>query len=440
MITRSPARHSSVREFGSRHAVPIAVSVVGVVLGMAYSLFWAPLVRHTTVWITPPDFWATYRAAHYVGWGDFGGIYGAHAGLVTFPGIVVVLAPCAILTGALGLLESYPLVLPHPSAWLVSGPIELLMGSVALFGADALAARLGLSRGRRAVVTLFVGVGLWNIDVLWGHPEDAIAVGLACYSLVAVADRRKVAAGWLLGVAVAFQPLVLLLVPLSIASFGLRSSWSLIWRCALPSAALLIAPLVADYSDTVRALVEQPNYPNLDHRTPWTGLAPALGGSGRFLLVAAGPIRLLSVAGAFALAVVFRRRLNDPRVLVWASSSVLVLRCATESVMVAYYLWPATVFASVLFVSRKPGRALVGLALGSFLVVFSDLRLGEWLWWSGTVGGLLVLVVVAAPALKSFPPDDDHIEVIHSRSSGMAYSSREPQCGELLVARSGGAP
>ena len=72
-----------------------------------------------------------------------------------------------------------------------------------------------------------------------------------------------------------------------------------------------------------------------------------------YLLVAAGPIRLLSVAGACALAVLLRRRLTDPEMLVWACSAVLFLRCATESVMVAYYLWPLTVFAAVLVVKRQ---------------------------------------------------------------------------------------
>ena len=284
--------------------------------------------------------------------------------------------------------------------------------------------RLGLDRTKRAIVSLFVAVGLWNTDVLWGHPEDAIAAGLACYALVALFDRRLVCAGWLLGAAIAFQPLVLLIVPLAIASVGLRSSWSFMWRLVVPSASLLVAPLTTEYGATVRALVEQPNYPNLDHRTPWTSLAPTLGGSGRFLLVASGPVRLLSVAGACALAYVLRRKLADPWVLVWACSLVLLLRCATESVMVAYYLWPATVLASVLLLRGKSSRAFIGLGLGSLLVVFSDLRLGEWPWWLGTIGCLLAVLAVAAPPLKSVPVGDDHIEVIHSRSSGMAHASR----------------
>ena len=227
------------------------------------------------------------------------------------------------------------------------------MGSVAVFGADAIGQRLGLPVRQRVVADLFVAVGLWNTDVLWGHPEDAIAVGLACYALVAVMDRRMGASGWLLGAAVAFQPFVLLLVPVFIASTGFRHSWSVIWRCAAPSVALLVVPLFADYSATVRALIQQPNYPNQDHRTPWTFLAPTLGGSGRYLLVAAGPIRLLSVAGSCAVAIFLRRSLRDPRLLVWACSFVLLLRCATESVMVAYYLWPATVSGKCVTGARK---------------------------------------------------------------------------------------
>lgn len=431
---------AGVREWINRHSVPLGVSAFGIVLGMSYSLFWRPVVRHTAVWITPPDFWATYRAVHYVGWGDLGGIYGAHANVVTFPGVLVLLAPIAMLTGALGLSEAYPFAVPHPSAWLVCGPIEMLLGSIALLGADAIGTRLGLSPTRRAVVTVFVAIGLWNTDVLWGHPEDAIAIGLGCFALVAVIDGRRVTAGWLFGAAVAFQPLVLLVVPLAIASIGARASLPMVWRTILPSATLLIAPLLTAYSATVHALVEQPNYPNLDHRTPWTSLAPTLGGSGRFLLVAAGPIRLLSVVGACVFALVLRRKLAEPCVLIWACSSVLLLRCATESVMVAYYLWPATVLASVLLIRGKLMRAFIGLVLGLFLVVFSDLRLEDWLWWLGTIGALLVVVVVAAPPLKSVPVDDDHIEVIHSRSSGVAHSSRELQRGQLQVARSGGAP
>jgi hypothetical protein len=412
-----PAPLVTVVERLERRRIPLVLVVLGLVLGMVYTLFWGPVVRHTSAWITPGDFWATYRAAHFVGWGDLGGVYGAHAGIVTFPGILVLLAPVAMLTGSLGLLESYPFVIPHPTAWLVCGPIEMLLGSVALFGVDALGERLGLSTAKRAIVVAFVAVGLWNTVVLWGHPEDAIAVGLACYALVAVVDRKRAAAGWLFGAAIVMQPLVLLILPLAVVSIGARSSWSMIWRCIFVPTALLLAPLTASFSATTRALVDQPNFPNLDHRTPWTNLAPALGGSGKYLEVAGGPVRLLSVFGACLLAVLLRKRLADPNVLVWACSGALLIRCATESVMVAYYLWPATVFAVVLVVQRRFTLLLAGISTGLFLVVFSDLRLGEWQWWSPTIGASIALVVVAYPRLKSAPVRDDQTEVVHTGAS-----------------------
>ena len=112
---RYQALERAVLGWFKRRAFAIGVSGFVVVLGMAYTLFWGPVVRHTSVWVTPGDFWATYRAAHYVGWGDLGGVYAAHAALVTFPGILVLFAPVAMLTGAFGLSESYPLVLPHPA-------------------------------------------------------------------------------------------------------------------------------------------------------------------------------------------------------------------------------------------------------------------------------------------------------------------------------------
>jgi hypothetical protein len=395
-----------------RQCTPAAVSCVVIALGMAYTLLWAPVIRHTSAWITPSDFWATYRAAHYVGWGDIGDVYAAHAGVVTFPGILVLLAPVAMLTGAFAMSEGYPFAVPHPTAWLISGPTEMLLGSVALFGVDALGRRLGLRSTQRTLVALLVGIGLWNTVVLWGHPEDAMALGFACYAIVAVFDRRLVAAGWLFGLAIVLQPLVLLLLPLVIATIGWRHLWPMVWRCLPLSAVLLIAPLVASFRVTVRALVEQPNFPNLDHRTPWTSLAPTLGGSGKYLLVAAGPIRLLSVVGACLLAVVLRRRLSDPDVLVWACGVVLLLRCSTESVMVAYYLWPITVFAALLLVRRRFAFVLLGCFATTFLVVFSDLRLGEWAWWAGTIGSSVALVALALPWLKSAPFHDDQTEVV----------------------------
>src|SRR5271165_2576304 len=96
--SRSEVHPSRLR----RRAWPLAMTFALVVTGMTYSLFWAPVVRHRSYWIMSFDLWSTFRGAHFVGWGDLGGVYGAGTALVTFPGILIVLAPLAMLTGALG--------------------------------------------------------------------------------------------------------------------------------------------------------------------------------------------------------------------------------------------------------------------------------------------------------------------------------------------------
>jgi hypothetical protein len=232
-----------------------------------------------------------------------------------------------------------------------------------------------------------------------------------------------VAAGWLFGAAIAFQPLAIVLVPLVVASIGFRSAWQVVWRSAAPSVVLLVAPLVSAFGPTFHALVDQPNFANLDHRTPWTFLAPTVGGSGRDLLVAAGPMRTASVLGAVALAVVLRRKLADPAVLVWACAVALALRCVTESVMVAYYLWPALALTCLLLARKRLGVAAFGLSLVAFLTAFSDIRFGSWLWWPVSIGTLLVVLALATPPLKSGPVDDDHIVVVHSGASSPALES-----------------
>jgi hypothetical protein len=101
--------------------VPLVFSVLTLGLGLACSLWWNPVFHDTSYWMTPNDFWATYRGAHFVGWGDLGDVYRNGTGLITFPGIIVLLAPVAMLTGALGMSEGFPLAVAHPTAWLSSG-------------------------------------------------------------------------------------------------------------------------------------------------------------------------------------------------------------------------------------------------------------------------------------------------------------------------------
>src|SRR5271168_1475999 len=80
---------------------PWLATVATVVTGMAFTLWWAPVVRHHNYFIVPGDIWGTFRSAHFIGWGDIGGIYAAGTGLISFPAFLLALAPVSMLSGAL---------------------------------------------------------------------------------------------------------------------------------------------------------------------------------------------------------------------------------------------------------------------------------------------------------------------------------------------------
>jgi hypothetical protein len=377
-----------------RRAWPLVVTVAFVGLGMAYSLFWEPVVRHHQYWLQSGDLWSTYRTAHYVGWGDLGGVYSAGTALVTFPGILLLLAPVAMLTGALGLSEAFPKFIAHPTAWLALDPYVLLISSVALFACDALAQRLGVSRVRRGVLCVVEAGVLWNLSVIWGHPEDAVAVGLALYALVFALDGRWTGAGWLFGAALATQPLVLLMFPVLVALAGRRQVIGLSVRGVLPAVALVVTPLVSQFQATTHALLDQPNYPHLDHATPWTALAPVLGGKGIYFSVAAGPGRVIALILACCLGWWARRWRERPDLIVWAAATALALRCFTESVMVAFYVWPALAVGLVVAARLGRGRLAAAGAVALFTTVAAQWHLGELPWWAIVTAGIAAVLAL----------------------------------------------
>lgn len=380
--------------------MPVAATCMVVLTGMAYTLLWAPLVRHHPYWITPADLWGAYRSAHFIGWGYVGGVYSAGTSLVTFPGILFLLAPVAMLSGAFGLKEAFPYSIPHPTAWIVLGPIEMLLSSVALFATDAIARHLGVANSRRAVLCLVEGAVLWNVCVTWGHPEDALAIGLAAYSLLFAIEGRWTGSGWLFGAAMATQPLVILILPILIAMGGRRRLAGTVIRSFLPTAVLLVGPLVNQFHSTIHAILDQPNYPRIDHATPWTVLAPRLGGRGLDLTIAAGPGRVVALLVACALGFWAIRWRDQPGMLIWAAALALSLRCFTESVMDPFYIWPT--LALGLVAASASGKRLILAGTSAILVtVVSDWRLGELPWWLLVSGGLILLLALSRTGTMS---------------------------------------
>ena len=441
--------------------VPITLVALSVVTGMAYSLWWGQVVQHHTrhpYWITPGDFWATVRAAHFVGWHDLGGVYSATGVVVTFPGILVLLAPLVMLGARLGLSESYPFLLPHPSSWLLYGPVEIALAGFALLGLDALAERLGASRRRRGLVVVVAAVVLWQVPVIWGHPEDAIALGCAAYGLVAALDERWVATAWWFGAGLAFQPLVGLAYPVVLGVAGWRRWAPMLARTLLVPGFLVAVPLVANFAQASRSLITQPTYPQNPnaHDTPLLALARRLKtthsattasartttarattarattaitraggatGAHRTRYYTPGPLfsRLHAGAahlpaavsgstpriGAVLVALVMMwfaaRHRHDPHLVAWAAAVALAARPVFEAVDFPYYLAPGV--AALVVVAATPRRtasaALVALALGT--TVLGYYHLGQWPWWLAMTTGTLLIAGIAAPGAATRP-------------------------------------
>ncbi len=397
--------------------------------GLIYFFVWGSVGRHTqSLWISPQDLWITYFASSQLAHGHFGDIYQSKVSFVEFPGILIALAPLGALSNVFhttvlevtrsGTLPAQGISLraanvpflnaqefhfggttyvSHPQwvAWV--DPYALLLSCTALFACDALADRLRVPRPRRTVLCLAEAVLLWNVTVWWGHPEDAVAVALAVYALIFVLDGRFVGGGWLFGVAVVFQPLVLLMLPVLLAKAGRRHGLGFALRSVIPAAVLLAVPLIASPGNTLRALLDQPSSPNLNHATPWTALSPSLGGHGTGLTVAAGPVRLFAILLAIGLGVwVYRHWLERPELLAWACALALALRSYTESVMTDYYAWAALALGLVVAARGNRLRFDLAVAVAIATTILAQWKLGWFPWWLFQVAGLTGLLVIAS--------------------------------------------
>ncbi len=396
---------------------PLAATVVSVGATLAWSMLlpWSDRAGHVTLssWQVPGDIWATVRAAHTIVWGDLGGIYQAGTGLVSLPGAALLLVPVAVVDQVAHLSESFPFTLPHPTAWWVLGPYEVIISCSVLFTIDALARRLGVPAGRRVALVWAEAAVLFPVDALWGHPEDAVAVALLVLAAVRLLDGRPVAAGWLVGAAVAVQPLVLLGVPVLVGAQGWRRAVPFLVRSAVPAMLVVGIPLVAAPGATLHALVDQPNFPHIDHPTPWTALAPVLGGHGMGLAVAAGPGRLVALALAAATAPLAWRWRHRRLGLAWLLAVALALRVVTESVLDPYYLWPALALALVVAAAAGPGALAATAVLTSAGSAMVELPMPWLVWWAvavvtvvGAVGLAPAVVAVRRRRAVADPPDE----------------------------------
>src|SRR5712691_828933 len=273
-----------------RRLFPLLATVVMAAVGMAGTI-WGPRYYGKTAWALPDDLWGTLIAAQRIAHLNLGGLYTAPTQLVSLPGAAMILVPAVAVIDATGLRLSVPHAHgAYPSLWYFAGPYQVAISAVTLFAADAIAERLGASRLKRFLLAAAGATALWSVTVRWGHPEDAVAVGLLLYAILALAGSRTSRSAWLAGAAVAVQPLVLLAFPLLAAAVEPRRLAGYVARAAAP-AALLLGVAAANWPATVHAITSQPTSPIIDHPTPWISLAPHMPGG----QVAAGPARILAI-------------------------------------------------------------------------------------------------------------------------------------------------
>jgi hypothetical protein len=403
-----------------RRLFPLLATAALLVIGMTGTTLIGPHLMGRTEWSLPEDLWGTLIAAQRLTRLDLAGLYTQPTGLVTFPGAAVILVPAAAVADAARLSLQHPG--PHnqqPAVWLVAGPYMTALSAVALFAVDALAERLRLSLPKRVFLVLASGVALWNVSVQWGHPEDAIAVALLLFAILALSEARTARAAWLAGAAIAVQPLVLLALPILLVVIEPRRIAGFLARAAVPSAVLLGAAAAANWQATYQAVTRQPNWPAVDHPTPWLPLAPHLAGGA----VAGGPARALAILVACGCALIAGRRLGAARhaprwsratleELLWWTAVALALRCVFEPVMVAYYLWPG--LAVALIVAARNWHRVIPASVFAAAVTFgsqSDWR-STWGWWGCMIAGLaLTLLCARLPPRRPGKPAGNAVAV-----------------------------
>jgi len=388
-----------------RRLFPLLATTGLIAFGIISSTSWGPVLVGSSDWSLPHDLWGTLVAAQRLWHLDVSGLYTPPTSLVTLPGAAVILVPIAAIIGAAGLSLQVPGAQnPHPGAWLLAGPYEIALSAVALFAADAIADRLGVARPQRALLAAASAVALWNVSVAWGHPEDAVAVGLLLFGILALSESEARRSAWLIGAAAAVQPLVLLALPIVLVVIEPRRLPGFLTRAVVPGALLLGAAAAANWKATIKAVTTQPNWPAVDHLTPWTFLGPHLSNGA----VAAGPPRVLALLVACGCALVVRHRWRAARytagwnpetlqALLWWTAVALALRSLFEPVMVAYYFWPVLALALITASTSWARLIATSLAAATLTVASQVPWRGPWIWWAPMIAGLGLTLFLARP-------------------------------------------
>jgi hypothetical protein len=367
-----------------RLALLLGLAVVAA--GMIWSIAALPRIKHTPFWLVPFDAWAPIGSAQYVANGALGYLYTGSPLYVLPPLFAIMLAPLVWIAQTTGMTwNGGSLPVPHPTFWLVYGPVGLGLTVFLFRGVRAVAADQDLSRLWQVQVAALMLVAI-PVAVEWGHYEEILAlVALLAFARQWVRGRHGPAA-FRLSVAIALAQWAILAVPVAVAMAPKgRRTRTLGESVALP--ALLIAlPLAADWRHTSAALLRTKVYPWLGHPAAWvihphrvmTGTTWRLGGLALAVLV------------AFAV-----RNRFDPATLFAALAVVLLGRLLFEPTLYCFFLG-AGLLMLMLHERAAHGTVVRATATGLLALAVFYVHTPQDVWWILEVA---VLGIAAWPAI-----------------------------------------
>jgi hypothetical protein len=370
---------------GDRHPwrAAVAIGLLTIAAGMAYSLWLAPWVRASGWWI-PDDSWVNLTAAHRVAGGGFASVYQASPLLVVVPLYPVLLVPLAMMGSHWHLAEG--VTVRHPSMWLLYGPVVAGTGILVLHAARTLLRAAGARFRLGRVEWALVPVTLFPVGVVFGHGEDLLALGLVMWGVAAHLRRRPIWAAILFGAAIASKQWAVLGLPLLVTTSPRERRGQILGVALGIPLALVLLPLVTDWSHASKALLGARSFPGAGHRAVWLRTSGAT--------IVATPFRL----GVFVAAglVAWRLRGEQPAArLIAGYALIFTARILFEPVVFSYYLAPGLAFLVLheRLAERTVRRTMV---VGTALLLCCSLYPPLVVWWLGALAMVSILVASAA--------------------------------------------
>jgi len=393
-------------------SAPVIGTVAMLVGGLSYSIFGSVLVHGGPLRLSAPsDLWGLAGSASALVHGQFSHIYIHNGALTSPPALEFLLAPVIYVGQLLGLTPHL-----HPSGeplrlWFLLGPSAILIGSSSLFAVDAIARSWLITGRERMTLAMVGGLAVANVVVGWGHPEDCVSLALVLWAALDL-DRKGMEGGrraaWLLGVAIAFQPLAILGVAPIMARLGWRRSLGLSYRLVLPSLLVLIPSLATEVHRTLFVLIRQPFQPRYVSSTPLSHWAPSLGPG----VAGGGPTRLLATALGAGLCLVVCHKRHDLATVLAMMALAFFLRVLLETEMNWYYLWPVAALC-LLLARRTRARYALCAAAAVAGMVLGNHRVHEIaLWWPALMASTLcMLLTVFLPVRPGSAIECDGMQV-----------------------------